>query len=114
MPAGPGKYDNECTTARESTGADAVVLVVFNGHHGHGFAVQSAAGPMGMEALCRSLEAIVAEIRANLPPGAPEDVPPAFTCPRCGAQSWNQMDRVHQYCGRCHLFVDDMKNAKAP
>ena len=39
---GPGKYDEECTALREKTGADAVLLLIFNGSKGNGFACQSA------------------------------------------------------------------------
>lgn len=41
MPPGPGKYDDACTVARESTQAEAVVLLVLNGDRGTGFSVQS-------------------------------------------------------------------------
>jgi hypothetical protein len=37
---GPGKYDAEATTARESTSAVGVVLMVWDGIRGSGFAVQ--------------------------------------------------------------------------
>jgi hypothetical protein len=30
------------------------------------------------------------------------DEPPSFTCPRCGAISWNPNDAREGYCGRCH------------
>lgn len=30
-----------------------------------------------------------------------------FTCPRCGAVSYNPTDAAERYCGRCHVFVDD-------
>ena len=30
------------------------------------------------------------------------DLPPFFTCPRCGAVSYNPKDRREGYCGRCH------------
>lgn len=33
---------------------------------------------------------------------------PSFTCPRCGAKSFNRNDIEHRYCGRCHEFVDDV------
>jgi hypothetical protein len=33
--------------------------------------------------------------------------PPAFRCPRCGAVSYNPNDIRENYCGRCHVFVDD-------
>jgi hypothetical protein len=66
MAMGPGKYDAACTAARLATDAEAVVLVVFNGRGGHGFSVQSVSGAMGMESLCRSLEAVVAQIRHDV------------------------------------------------
>jgi hypothetical protein len=30
---------------------------------------------------------------------------PSFTCPDCGAISWNRNDVEHGYCGRCHAFT---------
>lgn len=30
---------------------------------------------------------------------------PAFTCPDCGARSWNPNDGQHGYCGRCKAFT---------
>lgn len=41
MPAGPGKYDNLCTVAREAAQADTVVMIIINGVHGSGFSVQT-------------------------------------------------------------------------
>lgn len=41
MTAGPGKYDDVCTVARESTDASSVVLIVIDGNKGTGFSVQS-------------------------------------------------------------------------
>lgn len=32
---------------------------------------------------------------------------PSFTCPRCGAESFNPNDIRERYCGHCHAFVDD-------
>jgi hypothetical protein len=32
---------------------------------------------------------------------------PSFTCPRCGATSYNPNDIAEQYCGRCHVFTGD-------
>ena len=37
---GPGKYDPEATVARHSAQAAGVVLIVFDGKHGHGFSAQ--------------------------------------------------------------------------
>ncbi|MEY4545369.1 MAG: hypothetical protein RL685_1564 [Pseudomonadota bacterium] len=42
---GPGKYDAECTAAREACGAQGAVLIVYEGQRGMGFSVQ---GPMPM------------------------------------------------------------------
>lgn len=33
--------------------------------------------------------------------------PPAFTCPRCGAESWNRYDGEQGYCSRCHWWTGD-------
>lgn len=41
MANGPGKYDKVCTSVRESTQAQAVILLVFNGNEGSGFSVQA-------------------------------------------------------------------------
>jgi ribosomal protein L37E len=32
-----------------------------------------------------------------------------FTCPRCGAKSWNLNDIRERYCGRCHTFDDNVQ-----
>jgi hypothetical protein len=40
MPAGPGKYDDECTLVRERLKARGVVLLVAGGKHGDGFSAQ--------------------------------------------------------------------------
>lgn len=40
MPHGPGKYDDACTAARETTGAEAVLLMVIGGNKGSGFSMQ--------------------------------------------------------------------------
>ena len=31
-----------------------------------------------------------------------------FVCPRCSIISVNPNDVRERYCGRCHLFVDDV------
>jgi hypothetical protein len=41
MTIGPGKYDDEATAVMDATSADGVVLIVFNGDRGQGFAVQA-------------------------------------------------------------------------
>jgi hypothetical protein len=38
---GAGKYDPECTAARESAKAAGVLLMVIAGDRGHGFSVQA-------------------------------------------------------------------------
>lgn len=38
---GPGKYDKQCTIVRESTDAEAVIVIVFSGNKGHGFSCQT-------------------------------------------------------------------------
>ena len=40
-------------------------------------------------------------------------VPPSesFTCPRCGAVSYNEMDRIERYCSACHTFPEDRERA---
>ena len=35
----------------------------------------------------------------------------SFTCPFCDAVSHNPNDAQQRYCGRCHLFVDDVLDA---
>jgi hypothetical protein len=42
---GPGKYDAECTQAREAAKATGALLVIFEGDRGFGFSVQ---GPLPM------------------------------------------------------------------
>jgi hypothetical protein len=41
MPVGPGKYDDLTTHVRETTNAQAVVLIIVDGNRGNGFSVQS-------------------------------------------------------------------------
>lgn len=41
---------------------------------------------------------------ASAPPTTLES-PPAFICPRCGAQSWHPEDASNGYCGRCHDYT---------
>ena len=43
MAWGPGKYDAECTLVRERVKADGVLIAVFNGTLGTGFAAQLSA-----------------------------------------------------------------------
>ena len=30
----------------------------------------------------------------------------SYTCPHCGAVSYNENDERERYCGRCHQFAD--------
>ncbi len=59
--AGPGKYDDLCTVAREAAGAEGVLLFVANGKHGNGFSVQTtslellAAVPALLESMAESI-----------------------------------------------------------
>jgi hypothetical protein len=41
MAFGPGRYDAEATTLRETTDARAVVVIVLTGKRGDGFSVQT-------------------------------------------------------------------------
>jgi hypothetical protein len=41
MPVGPGKYDDLATLVRETTNAQAVVLIIVEGDRGSGFSVQA-------------------------------------------------------------------------
>lgn len=65
---GPGKYDAECTAAREGTQAEAVMLIVLNGSRGSGFAVQSV-NPRLLPFLADVLEATIMQMRADLAAG---------------------------------------------
>jgi hypothetical protein len=42
MALGPGKYDDLCTTVRESAEADAALVIILNGRKGSGFSIQTA------------------------------------------------------------------------
>lgn len=59
---GPGKYDAACSLARAQTGAQAVALIVLNGHRGAGFSVQ-ATDPKYIELLPDLLELMAKQIR---------------------------------------------------
>jgi hypothetical protein len=41
MTEGAGKYNQACNTARLSTGARCIVLIIFDGNRGDGFEVQT-------------------------------------------------------------------------
>ena len=64
MAAGPSKYNDACTAVRESTQAEAVVLLVLNGDRGTGFAVQTHSEHISA-ALPDLLEHMAREIRAG-------------------------------------------------
>jgi hypothetical protein len=64
MAAGPGKYDAECTAARESARAVAAILIVVEGDRGTGFSVQTLE-PDLIRVLPTMLEVMAAEIRAD-------------------------------------------------
>lgn len=32
---------------------------------------------------------------------------PSITCPACGKTSYNRNDIERQYCGNCHVFIED-------
>ena len=34
-----------------------------------------------------------------------------WTCPFCGKASFNPRDAREQYCGDCHVFVEDLYNS---
>ena len=44
MALGPGKYDEEATLLRKKTGAEGIILIVFNGDKGNGFSCQASLG----------------------------------------------------------------------
>lgn len=57
----PGKYDEVCTEARETTKADGVILIVIQGEMGSGFSVQAM--PDILERLPEILEYMAGAIR---------------------------------------------------
>jgi ssDNA-binding Zn-finger/Zn-ribbon topoisomerase 1 len=36
----------------------------------------------------------------------------SYTCPNCQAVSHNPHDEIERYCGRCHKYEDEAKNAR--
>lgn len=64
MEEGPGKYDDVCTLVRETTKAQAAVVLVLNGDRGSGFSVQ-AHHEIERQVLADLLELIVKELRGN-------------------------------------------------
>ena len=65
MATGPGKYDAQATLVRESTNADAVIVIVFGGDQGSGFSVQ-ASDPRFDSKLQRILREVAAQIERDL------------------------------------------------
>lgn len=63
MTIGPGKYDLECTHAREAAQAEGAILIIFNGEHGQGFSVQ--APPKLMRAIPSLLHIIADKIQED-------------------------------------------------
>ncbi len=63
MPLGPGKYDAECTVARESTHAAGTLLIIIGGDRGDGFAAQVQ--PEVLLVLPEMLESVAAQIRGS-------------------------------------------------
>jgi hypothetical protein len=65
---GPGRYNAECTAAREACASEGAVLLVYNGRHGQGFEVQ---GPLEMiAALPRVLRELASQIEQQQSGGA--------------------------------------------
>lgn len=64
MAIGPGKYDRAATVARESTHAEALVLIVLNGELGSGFSVQAHA-PVAPGVLANMLEHVAQRLRLS-------------------------------------------------
>jgi hypothetical protein len=67
MPIGPGKYNTLCSYVRQEAEAEGVVLIVFGGKHGDGFAVQANAAIT--LTLPEILERAAADIRATFDRG---------------------------------------------
>lgn len=70
---GPGKYDDACTAARESTKALGCILIVVGGEHGDGFSAQLTMEmmeniPRGLRALADQIEADRLRVGGSQPP----------------------------------------------
>jgi hypothetical protein len=68
MTMGPGKYDDLCTTVREDTAADAVILIVLRGNLGSSFCVQALGDsvpelPVLLEHLAAAIRQDAAEVK---------------------------------------------------
>jgi hypothetical protein len=64
---GPGKYDELCTIARETTDAVCAIVVVIGGSKGSGFSVQTR-HPIDASTLATILETVARQLRKD---GAP-------------------------------------------
>jgi hypothetical protein len=62
---GPGKYDEECTIAREATGGVLVALIVLNGDRGSGFQIQGT-DPELLRRMPGMLEFMARQMRAEM------------------------------------------------
>lgn len=67
MALGPGKYDDLCTVAQQTTGAHGCVLIIVNGSMGTGFSCQAT--PEITLRLPELLRATADEIEATLKKG---------------------------------------------
>jgi hypothetical protein len=65
MAIGPGKYDPLATQVQQSTHAEGVVLLVFNGKLGSGFSVQATAEIIAN--LPTILRNVAADIERSIP-----------------------------------------------
>lgn len=74
MTIGEGKYDAICTQIREDHNADAVVVVIINGHRGTGFSVQ--ASPIAMLKLPDAFHNMAEEMRRDVEKMLRAGVPP--------------------------------------
>jgi hypothetical protein len=71
MASGPGKYDGECTAARLATKGKAVMLIVLDGHSGHGHETQLVAATRWearetLEALREHLRVVIAQLEGDI------------------------------------------------
>lgn len=64
MSAGPGKYDDVCTQAREAAHAQGAALIIIGGQRGSGFSVQMPPHVLGL--LPDMLETMAKQIRDDL------------------------------------------------
>ena len=64
MPIGPGKYDSIATIVRETTIAEGVAVLVFNGAAGSGFSIQ--ADPLIVASMPRMLRFMADEIERSM------------------------------------------------